>query len=141
MQPTLTCATAVREGDGLASGMDSNVGRAVLLQELLDALAEVDSAAERLQEHLHGYRAGLATARAHFEAGGSVPDLLATNPLTPEHSAKEPVRLLEAARAKGQYAMYRLAAADGMNAAEIGRAWSVSRQLVSRVLNDSEHRS
>ncbi|HEY5013246.1 MAG TPA: hypothetical protein VIK61_11165 [Acidimicrobiia bacterium] len=121
--------------------MDSNVGRAVLLQELLDALVEVDSAAEQLQEHLHGYRAELATARAHFAAGGSVPDLLAAKPLTAERSAKEPVRLLEAARARGQYAMYRLAAADGMNAAEIGRAWTVSRQLVSRVLNHHGNRT
>ena len=117
--------------------MAAGTNRTALLHEFLRALDEVESASQALQEHLVVYRAELARARAHLEGGGSVPELLAASPVTVERSAKEPVHRLELARVRGQQAMYRLAAADGMNAAEIGRAWNVSRQLVSRVLNDA----
>jgi DNA invertase Pin-like site-specific DNA recombinase len=114
--------------------------RAELLEEFLYAWDEVYSASEALQHHLGAYREELERARRHLDAGGSVPDLLSTAPVTVKRSAKEPVHRLEVARARAGRGMYRLAAADGMNAAEIGRAWNVSRQLVSRILNDSEER-
>jgi DNA invertase Pin-like site-specific DNA recombinase len=113
--------------------------RAALQQTFRDALAELDSAAQALQEHLQVYRGEIAAARAHSEAGGSIRELTVARPEMPARSTKESLRMLEAARTRTRHAMYRLAAADGMRAAEIGRTWGVSRQLVSRVINDSEN--
>lgn len=126
--------------------MAADPSRALLLREFLDALDEVESAGEALQEHWSVYRLSIQGARRHLAAGGSVPELLAARGPTVvrstmkpvERSAKGPVHRLEVARVRAQQAMYRLAAADGMNATEIARAWAVSRQLVSRLLNDSE---
>jgi hypothetical protein len=112
-------------------------GREVLLRDFLDTLDEVEAAGEALQEDWRGYRRLVQHARRHFEAGGSVPGLIGGRQSAVVRTAKAPVHRLEEARIRAQQALFRLAAADGMNAADIGRAWDVSRQFVSRVLNDS----
>jgi response regulator of citrate/malate metabolism len=61
-----------------------------------------------------------------------------TNVTTNRAANDDALRGVESARLRAQHAFYRLGAEDGMTAAELGRAWGVSRQLVSRVLNQRE---
>ena len=120
--------------------MRINGSREVLLREFLDALDGVDSAADALQEHLRIYRSAIQDTVEYLEAGGSIPGVIAARPAGVARSAKEPMRQLNDARTRAQHAVFRLAVVDGMNAGEIGRAWNVSRQLVSRILNDSKRK-
>jgi hypothetical protein len=106
-----------------------------LLREFFDALDRVEEAGAALTSHLARKHEQIANLRRVLEAGGTVPALLPFPGSDGERSAKTPVGRLEAARVDAQKAAYRLAHADGMTASEIARAWEVSRQLVSRVLN------
>jgi hypothetical protein len=116
--------------------MSAKKSRKVLLQEILEALDEVDVAEAALRERLRAYRSITRRARRYFERNGTTPGFVEQERLVQERtSTTDAFDTFEAARLRVQHALYRLGEADGMNAAEIGRASGVSRQLVSRVLN------
>jgi len=115
--------------------MGSNERRAALLQELFEAFDEVEAAETALRERLRLYRSAIRKSRRHYERGGTTPELIEALDTSEDRAANTDVlQTLGAARVRAQHAVYRVAAADGMTAADIGRAWGVSRQLVSRVL-------
>ena len=62
--------------------MSDKRNRAVAVRRVFRALDEVDAAAKDLQQHLAGYRTEIARARGFFEAGGTVPELLTSHPVT-----------------------------------------------------------
>ena len=121
--------------------MASTVGRAELLRECLDALDELESALAALRDQMQRLQTTIRRSRRFLAAGGlstGLSDL--TN--IPEHRAadEKALRDVEAARLRTQHALYRLGAEDGVSAAALGRTWGVSRQLVSRILNDRASR-
>jgi len=117
----------------------SGANRQRLLREFLDALDAVDSNDAALREALETYRLFVQARRRYFEDGGTVPAMAGVTTITEwRQSIESADRAFEAARVRAYRALYRLGAADGMNAAEIGRLLGVSRQLVSKVLNDPE---
>jgi len=104
---------------------------------VLDAFDAIDRADARLRDQLHRYRKLREISRRHLEnkgSAGSLRDLIDIKEARVRND--DALRELNEARADAQFAMYRLAAAEGMSAAEIGRTWGVSRQFVSRVLNN-----
>jgi hypothetical protein len=107
-------------------------------REVLDAYDAIDRAEGRLREQLRRSRKLLEISRRHLEnngSAGSLRDLMDIKDVRGRNDAA--LRELNEARADAQFALYRLAAEEGMSAAEIGRTFGVSRQFVSRVLNDS----
>jgi DNA invertase Pin-like site-specific DNA recombinase len=110
--------------------------RAKARREMIAALDEVEVAQRVLREQLRAYQSQLRRTRRYFERGGTAIGLRDLMDITEARLANDDaLRSLESARTRSHYALYRLAAADGMTATEIGRVWGVSRQLVSRVLN------
>jgi hypothetical protein len=107
-----------------------------LVRECLDALDDVESAQTALREQMRELTSTIRSSRRFLEAGGlskRLPDL--TNITEHRAANDDALRRFETARLRAQHAFYRLGAVDGLSAAEIGRTWGVSRQLVSRVLN------
>ncbi|MDQ1533136.1 MAG: hypothetical protein QOF28_897 [Actinomycetota bacterium] len=116
--------------------MASRVGRAALVRECLDALDALESAQTALREQMRELTSTIRSSRRFLEAGGLSKQLPELTNITEHRAANsEALRRFETARLRAQHAFYRLGAEDGMSAAEIGRTWGVSRQLVSRILN------
>ena len=109
----------------------------VLRRELLSAMSDVVEAAESLRKQMLQVRSLTQRSARHIEQGGRVSDLRATmNIASMRASNDQALERLAAARLRAQRAQYRLASAEGLRAAEIARIYGVSRQLVSRVLNE-----
>jgi hypothetical protein len=106
-------------------------------REYLEALDAIDEADVRLREQLRAYRRLRDVSRRHIERGGSAAELRDLMEIKGARSrTDQALRELASTRFRAQCALYRLAASEGMSAAEIGRSWGVSRQLVSRVLHN-----
>lgn len=121
---------------GYLAVMASRVGRAELVRECLDALDDVESAQTALREQMRELTSTIRRARRFLEEGEQSKRLPELTNITEHRAANnEALRRFETARLRAQHAFYRLGAEDGVSAAEIGRTWGVSRQLVSRVLN------
>jgi hypothetical protein len=119
--------------------MPAEWDRPALLRECLDALDRLEAADAVLRDQLGNLRASVDAIRKFLEAGGTSQGMRDVINITEQRAASdEALRGVEATRVQVQHAIYRLAAADGMNAADIGRAWGVSLQLVSRVLNERD---
>jgi hypothetical protein len=107
-----------------------------LVRECLDALDALESAQTALREQMRELTSTIRSSRRFLEAGGLSKQLPELTNITEHRAANsEALRRFETARLRAQHAFYRLGAEDGMSAAEIGRTWGVSRQLVSRILN------
>jgi hypothetical protein len=112
--------------------------RSELVRECLDALDALAAAETVLRGQLATLRASALAIHRYLDGGGRSQGLSDVIDITGQRAASgDALRGVESARVGVQHAIYRLAAADGMNAADIGRVWGVSRQLVSRVLNQA----
>jgi hypothetical protein len=112
--------------------------RSELVRECLDALDALAAAETVLRGQLGALRASAVAIHRYLDAGGRSQGLSDVIDITGQRAASgDALRGVESARVVVQHAIYRLAAADGMSAADIGRVWGVSRQLVSRVLNQA----
>jgi hypothetical protein len=119
--------------------MASRGGRADLLRECLDALDDLEVAEAVLRAQMLRLQSTIRESRRFLLAGGLSTGLPELTNVTQHRAANdEALRGFEAARLRSQHAFYRLGAEDGMSAAELGRTWGVSRQLVSRVLNQRQ---
>jgi CRP-like cAMP-binding protein len=122
--------------------MASKAGRAELQRECLDALDDLESTMAALRDQMRRLQTTLRKSRRFLEAGGAATGLSElTNVAELRAADDKALRDFEAARLRAQHALYRLGAEDGVSAAEIGRVFGVSRQLVSRILNDRERRT
>jgi DNA invertase Pin-like site-specific DNA recombinase len=118
------------------------VDRAELLRQALEALDGVVAAQDQVEAQMRRTRTSIRRSRHFLEAGGRAIELREVANATEQREANNAaLRGLAAARVEAQHTLYRLAAADGMTAADIARAWGVSRQLVSRVLNGPDRRA
>ena len=110
-------------------------------QAVFDAYDAIDEAEARLQVQLKEYRRLRAVSRRHLAEGGTASSLRDVIDIKDARVKNdEALAQLAAARVRAQFALYRLAAAEGMSAAEIGRTWGVSRQFASRVVNGGRAR-
>jgi hypothetical protein len=107
--------------------------------EYLDALENLAAASEQVHQALDEAAQALLLIREHLERGGQVSDF--TNDIHPA-----PLRTLlstsldnlERQRHKAQRLLFKILRNEGKSMAEIGRAWGISRQLVSRLINEAE---
>ena len=114
------------------------------LRNVADSTQVVEAAAavERFRDAGAALRAELRDTdtfwrrlQRHLERGGSMGDLDRVGDVAERRAElSERLRLFEEARHEAHHQLFLLAAEEGTTAAEIGRTWGISRQLVSRVL-------
>jgi DNA-directed RNA polymerase specialized sigma subunit len=102
----------------------------------LDVLA---GASDRVTDALRGAEEARAVVRRHLAEGGTVSDVekfLEPEPL--RASLSDAITELERARHESQRLMFRLLHSEGRTMTDIGRTWGISRQLVSRLINEPD---
>jgi DNA-directed RNA polymerase specialized sigma24 family protein len=115
------------------------VGRAQARREYLEAIDQLDEADRRLRAQLARARRLRSICRRHVTGGGTAATLKALLDVQVARNQLDgALGEILSARQRAQNAIFRLAATEGMNAAEIARTWGVSRQLVSRILNHTK---
>jgi DNA-directed RNA polymerase specialized sigma24 family protein len=117
---------------------DDNELRARYLASL-DVLEDV---ANRATDALGQAAQARGVVRDHIAQGGTVSEI--ENLLEPEPlraSLSHALTELERARHEAQRLVFRLLYAEGRTMTDIGRTWGISRQLVSRLINEPEPKS
>jgi hypothetical protein len=102
----------------------------------LDVLAD---ASDRVTEALRGAEAARGVVRQHLAQGGTASDVekfLEPEPL--RASLSDAITELERARHETQRLLFRLLHSEGRTMTDIGRTWGISRQLVSRLINEPD---
>jgi hypothetical protein len=105
----------------------------------LDVLAD---ASDRVTDALDRGEDARRVVRAHMAQGGTVSDLekvLEPEPLRASLSLA--ITELERSRHETQRLLFRLLHSEGQTMTDIGRTWGISRQLVSRLINEPEPES
>ncbi len=105
----------------------------------LDVLA---AASDRVTDALGRGEDARRVARGHMAQGGTVSELekvLEPEPL--RSSLSLAITELERSRHETQRLLFRLLHAEGQTMTEIGRTWGISRQLVSRLINEPDPQS
>ena len=113
-----------------------------LRRRYVDALSEVEQASERTVVALDEIRRGWNVARQLIATGRPLVELeqvLDPSPLRARLG--EALATLERTRHDSQRLLFQLLHAEGQTLAEIGRTYGISRQLVSRLVNEPEPNS
>jgi DNA-directed RNA polymerase specialized sigma subunit len=113
-----------------------------LRRRYLDALSSVEQASERTVGALDEIRRTWNVSRELVESGRPLVDLeqvLDPSPL--RASLGEALAELERTRHDAQRLLFQLLHAEGQTLADIGRTYGISRQLVSRLVNEPDPRS
>ena len=113
-----------------------------LRRRYVDALSTVEQASKRTVSALDEIRRGWDVARELIESGRPLVDLeqvLDPSPL--RASLGEALADLERTRHDAQRLLFRVLHAEGQTLADIGRTYGISRQLVSRLVNEPEPNS
>jgi hypothetical protein len=116
---------------------DASIDVDRLRQDYLEHLDVLDEAATKVRDAMDSAASALDVIRVHVRAGGNISDfagLLDPIPLRNELSVA--LHDLERARHRGQQFMFRILQAEGRSTADIARVWGISRQLVSRLVNE-----
>jgi hypothetical protein len=104
--------------------------------EILDALGD---AADAVRSALDGAEGALTTVRDHLREGGRASDFVnALQPRELRSALSRSLDDLERTRHRMQRLLFRLLWVEGMSMSDIGRGWGVSRQLVSRLINEPD---
>lgn len=107
--------------------------------DAVEAVQRFRDAGSALRGELRDTESFWRRLQRHLERGGAVEDLDRVGDLAERRAAlSERLRLFEEARHEAHQQLFRLAAEEGTTAAEIGRTWGISRQLVSRVLRGAD---
>jgi DNA-directed RNA polymerase specialized sigma subunit len=110
-----------------------------LRRRYVDALSTVEQASERTVIALDEIRRGWNVARELIATGRPLVELeqvLDPSPLRARLG--EALANLERTRHDSQRLLFQLLHAEGQTLAEIGRTYGISRQLVSRLVNEPE---
>ena len=108
----------------------------------LDAVDAVEAASERTIAVLVASQEVRDLARANVAAGRPMTDL--ENMIEPQSlraSVSDALTELERTRHDAQRLLFQLLHAEGQTMADIGRTWGISRQLVSRLVNEPDPES
>jgi predicted ArsR family transcriptional regulator len=104
---------------------------------MLAALDELETADTELADAARSLRVQVQAFRRHIERGGSLTDPAIVDRIAKRRAALTgAIKHTEHARHESQRLLYELARSEGMSVAAIARAWGVSRQLISRALNE-----
>jgi hypothetical protein len=110
-----------------------------LRQRYVDALATVGQASDRAVSALEEARRGCDVARDLVQTGRPLVDLEQVLDPSPLRSGlTDALTDLERTRHEAQRLLYQLLHAEGRTLADIGRTYGISRQLVSRLVNEPD---
>jgi DNA-directed RNA polymerase specialized sigma24 family protein len=111
-----------------------------LRQEYIDvALPALRDVTQRVHEALDEAAGALSVVRDHLRSGGRVSDFASLiDPIPLRAGVSATLNEFEHVRHEAQRAMFRLLRAEGMSISDIARMWGISRQLVSRMLHESD---
>lgn len=105
----------------------------------VESLDEVERASGRTVAALEDARQSRAIARGLVSDGRPLVDLERVLELRPlRASVADALAELERARHDAQRLLFRLLHAEGQTLADIGRTYGISRQLVSRLVNEPD---
>lgn len=105
----------------------------------LEALDTVQLTGDRAMEVLVAVRASRQLTHEHVERGRPVIELEnVIDPQSMRSSLAESLAEFERARHDAQRLLFQLMHAEGNTLADIGRAFGISRQLVSRLVNEPD---
>jgi hypothetical protein len=105
----------------------------------VEALDAVEQASERTVAALEGARAARKAAREVVLSGRPLVELEQVIALQPLRvSVSDALVALERARHDAQRLLFLLLRAEGQTLADIGRTYGISRQLVSRLVNEPD---
>jgi DNA-directed RNA polymerase specialized sigma24 family protein len=120
-------------------GGSHDVDPAELRADLLDSLVALGAAADHIRHALSAAGGAYSVLRSHLGAEGKVTELLGLiDPIPLRADLSEASMELERARHRSQRLVFKLLHVEGLTKAEIARGWGVSRQLVSRLINEPE---
>jgi DNA-directed RNA polymerase sigma subunit (sigma70/sigma32) len=110
-----------------------------LRERYVRSLDSVEDASERTIAVLQGTRAARETARQLVDSGRPLGDLeRVIEPQGLRASLAEALADLERTRHDAQRLLFRLLQSEGQTLADIGRLFGISRQLVSRLVNEPD---
>jgi DNA-directed RNA polymerase specialized sigma24 family protein len=106
------------------------------LDVALPALAEV---AQRVHEALDEASQAVVIIRDHLRKGGRVSDFETfIDPIPLRAGLSSTLNDFEHRRHEAQRALFRIMQAEGQSISDIARMWGISRQLVSRILHETD---
>ena len=110
-----------------------------LRQRYVHALDEVERASERAITALVDTRDARAVARDLVESGRPLGDLeRVMEPQPLRANLADALATLERSRHDAQRLLFRVLHSEGQTLADIGRSYGISRQLVSRLVNEPD---
>ncbi len=108
-------------------------------RDYLRALDLLEEARAVVMERIRASQEALGVSRTHVSGGGRLADIVEDVGAGEVRAlVADSIALLARARHRAQRASFRLLAAEGETLAEIARIYGVSRQLVSRMVNEPE---
>jgi len=108
-------------------------------REYLASIGNLDAAYRGLNETLLHATAALIALRSHLERHGSAREFFTdVQPMPLRSDLAHALDGLERARHESIRLLYRLLQAEGSTKADIARTFGVSRQLVSRLLGETD---
>jgi hypothetical protein len=107
--------------------------------QYFDALDNLGEALGVLRLALNEGESALQTVRAHVEKQGRASDFVDVfHPASMRAGLSGALTEFERARHRSQRLLFRLLWAEGTSMSDIARAWGISRQLVSRLINEPD---
>jgi hypothetical protein len=108
-------------------------------RQFFDALDVASAALAALRTALDDGESALRTVRAHIEQRGKASDFSdVIHPAPLRANLSDALTDFERARHQSQRLLFRLLWAEGTSMSDIARAWGISRQLVSRLINEPD---
>jgi hypothetical protein len=111
----------------------------VIRRQYLDTLDTLNVISKQVHQALNDAAAALTLVREHIEHGGMASDF--TNLIQPQPlraSLSTSLDNLERARHRAQRLLFKILRDEGKTMSDIARAWGISRQLVSRLINEAD---
>ena len=125
--------------------MDTDTGtesRQDLHARYLVAMDAMDAASDQAIDALRAGTTARQIMREHLGAGGRVSDIdRLIEPEAVRAGVSRALSDLERARHHARRLLFQLLQSEGCTLTEIGRMWGISRQLVSRLVNEPAPRS
>jgi CRP-like cAMP-binding protein len=109
-----------------------------LRDELLLSLKELGEASQRVHEALNAGAGTYSLVRNLVQEGRQIRELVdMIDPIPLRAAVADSMTRLERARHDTQRILFQVLRSEGMTNADIARMWGISRQLVSRLVNET----
>jgi hypothetical protein len=112
---------------------------AALRRDLLAELKHLRGEADRVHQALDDAAEAYGVVRDHIRKKGTASDFVGLiDPAGLRSELSTSLNDFEHQRHRTQRVLFRLLVAEGMSMSDIGRGWGISRQLVSRIVNETD---